>query len=191
MININLLAWREELRKREGRFFLTMLSFFILSTLVICGFVYLYSSYRANSLGPDKELLTQAAQAADKQIAALAKYGPMEEALKKNTQLLQAISYNRLLPLYLLNKIAEALPKSVYLDRIEMKDFQLAMEGRAQTNQDISQFIDTLQKSSEFNAPVLKEAKTITDNDTSYIEFEIDAKVMPAKPLPENKNAKP
>lgn len=191
MININLLAWREELRKRESRFFLTMMSFFILGTFIICIFVYFYTSYRASSLGPNKELLSAAVQAADKEIASLAKYGMLDKNLKSEAQLLRAISYNRLLPLTLMNNISKSLPRSVYLDRIELQSQDLSLQGTAQTNQEISQFIAALQKYPEINTPVLKEAKTVSENETVLIKFEIQAKLLPTLPLPENdKNAK-
>lgn len=191
MININLLAWRDELRKRENRFFLTMLSFFILGTLVICVFVYLYSSYRANSLGPNKDLLNKAVQTAEQEITKLTKYGALEKNLKSETVLLEAINYNRTLPLLILNEVAKSLPKSVYLDRIERLNQNLILQGTAQTNQQISQFIDDLKKYPEISLPVLKEAKTVAENDTVIIKFEIDATIVPVKPIPESKlNAK-
>lgn len=191
MININLLTWRDELRKRENRFFLTMLSLFILGTFVICIFVYLYSSYRAHSLGPNKELLNQAVQVVDQEIAQLAQYGVLEKNLKGEIQVLEAINYNRLLPLSILNEVAKVLPKSVYLDRIEMHTGQLFLYGTAQTNQQISQFINALQQFPEISFPVLKEAKTVSESDAVFIKFEIDATVLPKKPIPESKlNAK-
>ncbi len=191
MININLLSWRDELRKRESRFFLTMLSFFILGTFVICVFVYFYSSYRAHSLGPNKELLNKAVQSADQEIAKLSQYATLEKNLKNETQLLEAINYNRLLPLALLNNVAKSLPKSVYLDRIEMRSGQLLLSGTAQTNQQISQFINELKQYPEISFPVLKEAKTVSENDAVTIKFEVDATIFPVKPIPESKpNAK-
>lgn len=191
MININLLAWRDELRKRESRFFLTMLSFFILGTFIICVFVYFYSAYRANSLGPNKELLNKAVQTAEQEIAKLTKYGPLEKNLKSEATLLEAISYNRSLPLAMLNEIAKSLPKSVYLERIERLNENLLLYGTAQTNQQISQFIDDLKKYPEISLPVLKEAKTVAENDNVTIKFEIDATIVPVKPIPESKlNAK-
>lgn len=192
MININLLPWRNELRKREKRYFMTIVLLFVLGTIFICTCIYYYSTYRATNSGPSHILLNNEIKTTNDQITALAKYGPIQKKLTEQVSLLEAVQYNRFLTLILMNEISQALPKTIYLERIVRTSKDIQLYGTASTNQEISQYITNLQSHPEITNAVLVEAKTLPQDDNSVvIKFQINAQISPKKPLQLSKsNAK-
>ncbi len=192
MININLLPWRKAIKNRNKYLLISRSIAMAVITIIICTLVYFWAAHRAASVGPERLLLNKEIKETDAKINALSKYKKINDDLKKQIILLSALQQKKYQILSILFDLNSALPKSIYLDRIVQKSNEITIYGNANTNQQISELINRLRESNLIMNPLLREAKTLNQDDSIYIKFEITAEIENKDNLnQETKNAQP
>ncbi len=147
MIQFNLLPHREALRKFKHDQFNAAL---VLSVLL--GGISAFAIYGLLSSSIDAQmdniaLLEKEIKRYEAQIVEIKDLKAQIDALLARQRAVEDIQADRNSPVRLLSEIANNLPQGVALTKLAQKDQELTLEGTAQTNENLSQFLDNLGKS--------------------------------------------
>ena len=160
MILINLLPHREEKRRRRKQAFFAGLGAAAVLGVVIAGaWLLALQHLTAQQLARNAFLSAEIAKL-DTQIKDIASLRSEIEALKARQRAVEDLQTNRNVPVYLLNELARQTPEGVYLKSIRQTGQVVAINGIAQTNERVSEFLRNTQHSSQWlERPELVEIK--------------------------------
>jgi type IV pilus assembly protein PilN len=166
MININLRPWRKNQRDRIKKEYTHKLT--LLGVLCVVSMLGLYQFYNnqintqknRNSYltSVDKELTTKI-----KEIDALKSE---RNSILNRMEVINALQSDRKNTVRILDEMNEDTPKSVYLTYMNRTGEQFKLEGIADTNSDISLFLEKLQNSKYFSNAKLGKINLIRDEST-------------------------
>ncbi|MHA4869166.1 PilN domain-containing protein [Duganella sp. PWIR1] len=144
MIRINLLPHREARRKQKKQAFFAMLA---LGGVVGIGVVLLVGGYNARAISIQEErnqVLKTAIVGLDKKIAEIATLKQEIEALKARQQAVEDLQGDRNQPVYLLDELVLQTPPGVYLKAFKQDGQKVAVNGYAQSQERVSEFLRNL-----------------------------------------------
>ena len=160
MILINLLPHREEKRKRRKAAFFTGLGMAAALGLVGVGLWYTVLEQLVSSQQARNDFLGGEIKKLDAQIKDIATLKAEIEALKARQKAVEDLQTDRNIPVYLLNELVKQTPEGVYLTAIKQADQIVTVNGVAQTNERVSEFLrNTLYNSPWLERPELVEIK--------------------------------
>jgi type IV pilus assembly protein PilN len=157
MIQINLLPWREKEKKEKQIRFLLIVASFAGLGLFFTGIFHMYYSSKIHYQQQRNTILQVALDQESTNLMALNKQ--KDELIKVGEQLhfiyaLRASSYRAV---KLLNVLPIASPDDVMLYKIIRTKNTILVFGKAKSNLQITQFMESIAKSKFFNQPVLTE----------------------------------
>lgn len=144
MIRINLLPHREEKRKQKKAAFFALLA---LGGVVGVGIVLLVGGYNARAISIQEQrnqVLKTAIVGLDKKIAEIATLKQEIEALKARQQAVEDLQGDRNQPVYLLDELVKQTPAGVYLKGFKQDGQKVAINGYAQSQERVSEFLRNL-----------------------------------------------
>ena len=160
MILINLLPYREERRKRRKAAFFAALG---LAGLVGVGLVfaaYLTMQFLTSEQQARNQYIQNEISRLEIQIKDIANLKAEIEALKSRQRAVEDLQADRNTPVQLLNEIARLAPEGIYLTAIRQDNKIVTINGIAQTNERVSEFLRNVSRSSEWlEKPDLIEVK--------------------------------
>lgn len=163
MILINLLPHREERRQRRKRAFFAGLGSAAAVGVVIAGLWYLVLQQMIGTQQGRNAYLTAEIKKLDEQIKDIANLKAEIDGLKARQQAVENLQTDRNIPVYLLNELVKQTPEGVYLTVIKQEGQVVAVNGIAQTNERVSQFLrNTAYSSPWLEKPELIEIKAAT-----------------------------
>jgi type IV pilus assembly protein PilN len=155
MAHINLLPWREELRKEQKKQF-AILS---LLTVVLAGLVLLYAHLYIGGLLDDQnarnEYLKTETAALDQRIKEIKDLETTRAKLQARINIIQQLQRSRPSVVHLFDELARTLPNGVYLSGIAQKDLGVTVTGVAQSNARVSAFMRNVEDSKWIGSPKL------------------------------------
>ena len=177
MAKINLLPWRDERRKQQQKQFNSMLGLAVLVGLFIAVIGYLYYQGQVSGQMQRNDLLRQEIASVKKineEIAELEKRRDSLLSRKKFIEELQGLRYEMV---KLFTTLAQTIADGTQITNIKQNGADLTIEGRAQSNARVSNFMKNIMKSPILSNPELTviEAKG-TDRSLPY-EFIMNAKI--------------
>lgn len=201
MILINLLPHREEKRRQRKRAFFVGLAGSAIVGLAAVGLWYSVLQQMTAAQASRNEFLTAEIKRLDVQIKDIASLRSEIDALKARQKAVEDLQTDRNTPVYLLNELVKQTPEGVYLTSIKQTGQVVAVNGVAQTNERVSEFL----RNTSYNSPWLekpelveiKAAKVTTTGRDPQRLFEFSMKVTikrpqgPADTVPAAKTAKP
>ena len=141
MAHINLLPWREELRKEQKQQFAVM----SLLTVVLACLVLLYAHLYIGGLLDDQnarnEYLKTETAALDQRIKAIKDLEATRAKLQARINIIQQLQRSRPGVVHLFDELARTLPNGVYLTGISQKGQAVTVNGVAQSNARVSAFM--------------------------------------------------
>ena len=157
MIQFNLLPHREALRKfKKDQFNASMVLTLILGGITAFA---IYGSL-ISSIDAQKEniaVLGKEIKRYEAQIVEIKDLKTQIDALLARQKAVEDIQADRNTPVRLLSELANNLPQGVALSKLSQRDQVLTLEGTAQTNENLSQFLDNLGKAGGwFSKPELQ-----------------------------------
>jgi type IV pilus assembly protein PilN len=163
VILINLLPHREDRRRRRKVAFFVGLGIAGLVGLAVVGIWYtVLEEMKATQEARNQFLVGEIAKL-DAQIKDIATLRSEIESLKARQKAVEDLQTDRNIPVYLLNELAKQTPEGVYLTSIKQSDQVVAINGIAQTNERVSEFLrNTLYNSQWLERPELVEIKAAT-----------------------------
>lgn len=160
MILINLLPYREERRKRRKQAFFAGLGLAALVGAGIVFAVFLLLQFLTTEQQSHNQYIQNEITRLEAQIKDIAELKTEIESLKSRQRAVEDLQTDRNTPVQLLNDLARLAPEGVYLTAIRQDNKNVTVNGVAQTNERVSEFLRNVSRSSEWlDRPDLIEVK--------------------------------
>ena len=179
MAHINLLPWREELRKQKQKEFVTTtaVSAVLAALLVLGAHLYVngkieYQTQRNNFLKAEIEILNQ-------RIGRIQELEALKQGLLARMNVIQALQSSRPQSVHLMDELVRSLPDGVYLNTLSQQTRNLAMKGVAQSNARVSDYMRNIDTSEWFSDPHLDLIRTTEKNRGRVANFTLRGKQRP------------
>jgi type IV pilus assembly protein PilN len=160
VILINLLPHREEKRKRRKAAYFTGLALGAVAGVLVVGLWYAVLEQQKSAQLERNAYLGAEIKKLEAQIKDIANLRAEIDALKARQQAVEDLQTNRNVPVHLLNELVKQTPDGVYLSAIRQTGQVVAVNGVAQSNERVSEFLrNTLYNSPWLEKPELVEIK--------------------------------
>jgi type IV pilus assembly protein PilN len=161
MPHINLLPWREELRKRRNKEFgITTAVFVVLMGGVVFGVNWHYQQ-QIDFQNQRNAFLEQQIAALNKKIKEIEELDKEKERLLARMRIIQQLQSSRPEIVHVVDAIVETLPDGVFYTSIRQRGTGFNMIGVAQSNARVSSLMRQLEASDWFENPDLVEIKAV------------------------------
>ena len=155
MPHINLLPWREELRRERQRQFINVAAG---AAIVMVGIVVLahlrMSGIIENQNNRNQFMTAQIAQV-DKEIEEIKTLEKEKAALLARMKVIQELQGSRPEIVHIFDELAKTIPDKVFLLKTSRKDREISIEGVADSNDYVSEFMRNLDNSPWLTNPRL------------------------------------
>jgi len=155
MAKINLLPWRQELRKEQQRQFLTMMILSIVLVGVGILAVHLQYSRMIDTQNSRNDYLRKHIKEVEKQIAEINELASKKERLLARMEIIQQLQRNRPEIVRLFDELVRVMPDGVYLSSLKQNKTSLIMSGVAQSNARVSALMRNIDQSEWLANPQL------------------------------------
>jgi len=156
MAKINLLPWREELRKQKQKDFLNAIVLSILVGFIILGLIHTYIEGLKAYQEQRNQILKSEIALLDKKIIDIKDVEEKKSKLLAKIDLIQKLQESRPEIVHLFDEISKTTPDGVYLTKFTQTGSELIFEGKSQSNARISAFMRAIEASPWLQAPTLK-----------------------------------
>ena len=187
MAHINLLPWRDELRKQKQQQFAVVGA----GSAILGAMLVLLAHMQMDGL---IEKQNQRNQFLDKEIAELdtkiAKIKDMEKtknALLARMDIIQQLQRSRPQSVHLMDQLVYTLPDGVYLNKISQKNQALTLSGVAQSNARVSAYMRNIDSSQWMAGPKLDVIETKDGERRRSAEFVLRASQATSTPSEESR----
>jgi type IV pilus assembly protein PilN len=150
VILINLLPHREEKRRRRKTAFFVGLGVSAVAGLAIAGAWYLVLEQMISAQEQRNQYVRAEITKLDAQIKDIASLRSEIESLRARQKAVEDLQTNRNVPVYLLSDLVRQTPEGVYLTTIRQTDRTVSIDGVAQTQERVSEFLRNTSKSAEW-----------------------------------------
>lgn len=181
MAKINLLPWREELRKERQQEFIGIVVAVALAAAVLVWFVtgQVESQYKSQKIR--NAFIQQEMSVLTEQITEIQALRDKREQLLERMELIQNLQGNRPIIVRLFDEIARSIPDDLYFTSLDIKGDQVSVKGRAKSNNRVAALMRNFDESDWFDAPNLISVKA---EKGGYNTFEVTMTQVD----PKNKN---
>jgi type IV pilus assembly protein PilN len=155
MAKINLLPWREELRKQKQKDFLNSMALSVLAAIVILGLVHIYIEGLKAYQGQRNQILQSEIALLDKKITDIKDIEEKKSKLLAKIDLIQKLQESRPEIVHLFDEIPKITPDGVFLTKFTQIGSDLIFEGKSQSNARISAFMRAIEASPWLQTPTL------------------------------------
>ncbi len=162
MPRINLLPWREELRKQRNKEFGVTAVVVGLLMGAIVGVVHFYYVQEIEFQQRRNALLASETAKLDKKIKEIKNIEGEKARLLARMQIIQQLQTSRPEIVHLLDEFVTTLPEGVYYTSVQQKGRVLSMQGVAQSNARVSSLMRQLDASDYLENPVLVQITAAT-----------------------------
>lgn len=159
MPHINLLPWREELRKRRNQEFAIMGGIAIVLMGAVVAGVHWHFQQRIDYQNDRNTFLEQQIASLDKKIKEIQDLDREKERLLARMRIIQQLQSSRPEIVHVVDSIVNTLPEGVFYTSIKQKKRAINLQGVAQSNARVSSLMRQLESSEWFENPNLVEIK--------------------------------
>jgi type IV pilus assembly protein PilN len=157
MAHINLLPWREKLRKqRQREFGFTILGALMLTVLGMGYWGFFYVQGMVDHQKDRNKFLENEIARVDKQIVEIKELEQTRQKLIARMKVIEDLQVSRPQIVHLFDELVTVLPDGAYLNELTQKGRSLVMNGRAQSNARVSTYMRNIESSPWLNDPKLK-----------------------------------
>lgn len=171
MAHINLLPWREALRKQKKQDFFVVVGIFvgIMAAVVIAVHLYM-ASLIDNQIARNDTLKREITQV-EKKIEEIKNLERQKEQLIARMRVIEELQSNRPAIVHLFDELVKVIPEGLYIDTLEQKGGMITIKGMAQSNARVSAFMRALEESQWFKKPSLEVINSKTSGTRKDREF--------------------
>lgn len=155
MARINLLPWREELRQKKKKEFLSLLGLGALVAVLLLGLVHMYIAGLQEHQNERNATLQKEISVLDGKIVEVKKIGEMKSKLLSKIEVVQRLQESRPEIVHLFDEIPRVTPDGVFLNKFSQLGNDLTFEGKTQSNARVSAFMRSIEASSWLKSPKL------------------------------------
>lgn len=183
MARINLLPWREELRKQKQREFGVLAG----SALVIAALVVLFAHLHVDGMINDQNqrnaFLQKEISVLNERIGRIKELEAMKQDLLARMNVIQELQSSRPESVHLLDELVRTIPDGVYLNKFAQRNKSLTMNGIAQSNARVSDYMRNIDSSEWLSNPRLDLIRTSEVNRRRIADFTLRGNQRPPKPV--------
>lgn len=175
MIKINLLPWREELKKEKQQAFNNLFALYMMLTACLFGGLHLYMSDLQDYQARRNQFLQNEIAQLDKQIVDIKNIEEQKTRLINKISVIHNLQRSRPEIVHLFDEIPRATPDGLFMTKLTRTDRNLVFEGKSQSNALVSAFMSSIQNSPWLQTPSLdviqsdKVATTDKNNSTEKL----------------------
>ena len=182
MARINLLPWRDELRKQKQQQFIVVTA----GTAVVGGLLVLLAHMQFTGLidkqNQRNQFLENEIATLEKKILKIKDLEKTKTALLARMDIIQQLQHSRPQSVHLMDQLVLTLPDGLYLNKISQKGTALTLSGSAQSNARVSAYMRNIDSSEWMAQPRLEVIKTKDGDSRRSAEFILRAsQATPAK----------
>jgi type IV pilus assembly protein PilN len=186
VILINLLPHREERRKRRKAAYFVGLATAAVAGLAVVGVWYLVLQQMTSAQQDRNAFLTAEIQKLEIQIKDIAQLRAEIESLKARQKAVEDLQIDRNVPVHVLNELVKQTPEGVYFHAVKQEGQTLSVNGIAQTNERVSEFLRNTANNSEWlvrpELVEIKAANVVTANKESKRLFDFSVRLTVKRP---------
>ncbi|MEM7612659.1 MAG: PilN domain-containing protein [Pseudomonadota bacterium] len=161
MPRINLLPWREELRKERQKNFLIAAGVAVLAGIAVIGAVNLVYSARIDHQQARNNLLTNEIKILDESIREIDGIERQKERLLARMEVIEELQRSRPEVVHLFDELTRTVPDGVTLDTVIQTDRAIRISGVAQSSTRVSSYMRNVNGSEWIGSPDLTKIETI------------------------------
>lgn len=155
MSQINLLPWREELRARQKKQFFGVLGVSALAGAVIAGLVFFHYSAQVSGQQDRNAYLEKKIEEAEKRVEEIQDLDAEKARLISRKEVIDTLQADRSRIVRLFESLVKATPDGVVLTLVKQNEQGMLLEGRAQSNTRVSDYMRNLEASGWMQNPNL------------------------------------
>jgi type IV pilus assembly protein PilN len=147
MSGLNLLPWREEARKKSQQHFITMVAVSVaVGTIGVFG-AYSYYEGEINYQNERNAYIKAETKRLEKTIIEIKKLDATKKALMERIAVIESLQFARPGIVHLFDEMVNALPKGLFLTKLEQSSGTVKIEGKAESNTRVSSYMKRLDAS--------------------------------------------
>lgn len=156
MAHINLLPWREELRKERQRQFLTVLGLSVILMALIILAAHLRIDGMIDNQQSRNRYLQGEIKKVEQQIKEINRLEKEKKRLLARMDIIQQLQRNRPEVVHLFDEMARIIPDGIHLTQLTQKGKTIVLNGIAQSNARVSAFMRNIEASDWLADPKLE-----------------------------------
>lgn len=157
MAKINLLPWREELRKQKQQDFITAIVAAVIVTGLLFSLVYFYIEGIKDHQQRRNQLIKSEIAVVDQKIKEIKDIEDKKNQLLTKIEVIQKLQESRPQIVHLFDEMSKSTPEGIYLTKFKQTGSKLDLNGKAQSNARVSAYMRGIEGSKWLEAPVLQE----------------------------------
>lgn len=160
MARINLLPWREELRKEQQKQFLAVLGLATGAALFVMFIVHSFYEDKISYQNARNAYLQSEIAILDRQIKEIDELESTKQNLQARLDIIQRLQSSRPEIVHLFDELVRTLPEGVYLTKATQRGNLISVDGVAQSNARVSSYMWNIDKSEWLGNPQLDVIQT-------------------------------
>jgi type IV pilus assembly protein PilN len=182
MPKINLLPWREELRQKRKKDFLTaLLGAVLVGGLLVYGSKLTVQSW-ISAQNTRNALLKNEIAELDKQIAEISSLESQRDRLLARMEIIDQLQRSRPEVVHLFDELVETLPEGVHLTAVTQTGGRIEIKGEAQSSTRVSALMRNIDSSDWLRDPGLDVVQTVTSGTARNSQFTLFAQQVQMNP---------
>ena len=179
MPRINLLPWREELRQKRKKEFMTwMLGALLIGGLAVYGSKLTVQGWISNQQARN-EILRSEIAVLDRQIAEISGLETQKNRLLARMEIIDQLQRSRPEVVHLFDELVQTLPEGVHLTEVRQSGVRIEIKGEAQSSTRVSAFMRNIDGSDWLRSPALDVVETRTAGPGRNSRFTLSAQQVP------------
>ena len=156
MAKINLLPWRQKLRKQQQQDFLLSIGMGVIATCFIFGFVFLHIEGKKNYQKVRNQMIEDEIQIVERRIKEIDDIESKKNQLYTKIDLIQKLQESRPEIVHLFDELSKRTPEGIFLTKFKQAGSELVLTGKAQSNARVSAYMRGVEASPWLQTPVLQ-----------------------------------
>lgn len=176
MATINLLPWREELRKQQQNDFVMSIGVAIVVTCIVFFLVYMQIEGMKEYQQRRNQFIQDQIKVVDRKIREIKDIETKKSKLMTKIEVIQTLQESRPEIVHLFDELAKTTPEGIFLTKFKQTGKNLNLTGKAQSNARVSAYMRMIEASSWLETPVLQVIKGKGGSATGLNDFSMLAK---------------
>lgn len=181
MARINLLPWRDNLRKKRQRDFVTSTLLALLVTGAACGGAHFYVEEMISHQNQRNSFLKREIVIVDKKIKEIKELEATKAKLIARMNVIQSLQSSRPEIVHLFDELVSTIPEGTHLVKLTQSANAITLDGKAQSNARVSAYMRNIDASLWLGKPELQVVSNKEQAAVALSEFTLKAKQISAK----------